>query len=109
MVKVTDEIVMESILGHCKHVEELINIFPNKEDILKEKMYRDVLCYHVLLIGEQSQDFTQSFIEAHKEINWDRIKRIHDRIYTEDVEILFDEVWNIAVNEIPDFYKSIQK
>ena len=109
MVKVTDEIVLESILGHCKNVEELIAKFPNKEDILKERMYKDVLCYHVLLIGEQSQDFTQAFIEAHKEVDWDKIKGIHDRIYNEDVDIIFDEVWNIAVNEIPRFFKSILK
>ena len=30
MVKVTDEIVLESIMSHCKKVEELITKFPKK-------------------------------------------------------------------------------
>ena len=109
MAKVTDEIVLGSVLAHCKHIEELTTKFRSKEDIIKDRIYKDLLCYHVLLIGEQSQDFTQAFIKARKDIDWDKIKGIHDRIYNEDIEIIFDEVWNIAVNEIPDFYKSLQK
>ena len=75
---------------------------------MKDRTQMDLLCYHVLLAGEQTQELSDKFTQKHNQIDWDNIRKIHDRMYNDDIEILFDVVLDIATNEIPSFFKYFQ-
>lgn len=63
-------------------------------------MIKDVLCFNLLQIGELSKKFGPNFIKEYGNAPWKDIKGMRDKIVHGYGTILFDKVWNTAINYI---------
>ena len=88
------------ILKHCNKILDKTNIL-TKEEYQNNEDYCDLICFHLLQIGELVKHLDSSFVLAHNQIPWGDIARTRDKIAHGYESIEVEKVWDIATIDVP--------
>lgn len=100
MVKDRNKGYLTHILKHCNRVQEKTNILTKKEYDNNED-YCDLICFHLLQIGELVKHLDESFVSTYNKVPWSQIARTRDKIAHGYESIESEKVWGIANIDIP--------
>lgn len=104
MVKDRNYGYLTHILKHCNKVIEKTNLL-TKEEYDNNEDYCDLICFHILQIGELVKHLDFSFVSTHDQVPWGDIARMRDKIAHGYESIELDKVWNIGVYDVPTLKK----
>ena len=84
-----------------------------KSITLEELKENEILCdsalFRLIQISENSGKLTQAFKESHKEIPWQAIKGMRNRIVHEYGNVEFDIVYQTITRDIPTICELLEK
>ena len=99
MVTTKEQGALLHIISHCLRIEEKTkglakDAFDASDDI------KDIVCFNLFQIGELAKSFSQEFILKHKEVPWNQIKGMRDRIGHGYGTISMERVWQTVVEDV---------
>jgi len=89
----------EAIGRFCEHVDE--------DQFLKDELRQSAVLQKLIVIGEAASHLASDVRERHKEIEWEDIVGFRNIAVHEYFAILWEIVWNTAVQDVPELYKKI--
>lgn len=99
MVETRDLGILENIKIHCNKIELKVSKL-TKEEYDKNEDYCDLICFHILQIGELVKHLTKEFTSSHQDIPWNKIARMRDKVAHGYGSISAKEVWDIAISDV---------
>lgn len=109
---------MDNVKNDAYYIQKMLKdirfIMEKTEGITLEVLEaNEVLCDSVLFrliqISENSGKLTQLFKDGHKEIPWQAIKGMRNRIVHEYGDVEFDVVYQTITEDIPDICRTLEK
>ena len=100
MVNYRDLGILECITNHCDRIEKITNGL-TKEEYLNNEDYREIICFHILQIGELVKHLSADFVKENKTIPWKKIAGMRDKVAHGYGTIDIEEVWKVAHNDVP--------
>ena len=100
MVTIKDQGILENIITHCEKIQLKISTL-TKEQYDANEENCDLICFHILQIGELVKHLTKEFSLTFSEVPWHKIARMRDKVAHGYNSIDSDEVWLIANNDVP--------
>lgn len=99
MVSVKERGLLINIIKHCKRIEEkMVNVdkstFDANDDI------KDVICFNLLQIGELVKGFDSKIINEYRDIPWNKVKGMRDRIAHGYGNMDMSRVWTTAYEDV---------
>lgn len=99
MLSIKTEGLLLNIVKHCKRIEDKIEsvdkqIYDSNDDI------KDVICFNLLQIGELVKGLEPEFIDTHKDIPWNKVKGMRDRIAHGYGTMDMNRVWLTASEDV---------
>ena len=88
------------VLKHCQKVQEKTNKL-TKNDYDNNEDYCDLICFHLLQIGELVKHLDASFVLTYNQVPWGQIARTRNKIAHGYESIESDKVWEMATLDIP--------
>jgi len=79
------------------------------EDLLRDTVMQDVLLRRIEVLGEITKRFPNEFKENYSNVPWASIAGTRDVIAHDYDGIDFKKVWEIAKEDVPEFYKEVIK
>ena len=77
-------------------------------ELEKNEILCDSVLFRLIQISENSVQLTPAFKEAHKDIPWQAIKGMRNRIVHEYGEVELDIVYQTITEDIPEIYKKLE-
>lgn len=103
-----NELYIQKILEHCERIEEAVSRFGDSfDDFAKDADYRDVICMNIFQIGELSNQISNDFKEIYRDIPWEQMYGIRNRLAHAYIDIDDSIVWDTVKNDIPKLKKKI--
>ena len=88
-----------NIVKHCKRIEEKIDNI-DKETYDTNEDIKDVICFNLLQIGELVKGLELEFCNTYKDIPWNKVKGMRDRIVHGYGSMDMNRVWLTAVEDV---------
>ena len=104
----TDEIRLRHILDAILFIEEF-SAGKTKENIYTDPMFRFSIERQLEIIGEASNNLSQSLISHYKDVPWPQIISFRNFIVHEYFGLDLDLIWNVIAVHIPPFKLQIEK
>ena len=99
MLTIKERGILENIIKHCNKIEEKTKNL-TYEKFLENEDLVDLVCFHILQIGELVKSFDKNFYSAFPEQPWSKIKGMRDVVAHGYGTIKRDEVWFVVANQI---------
>jgi|WetSurMetagenome_2_1015567.scaffolds.fasta_scaffold868296_1 uncharacterized protein with HEPN domain len=96
------------ILDIIKDIEESIKDI-SKDEFLGEKDIRDANVRRIEIIAETIKNMSSKTKNKYKNVGWEKIATIKDRISSHYFGINFDAVFELLKNDLPIFKEQILK
>ncbi len=96
------------ILDYINDIEESIYRI-NKSEFLKDKDVKESNIRRLEIIGEAIKNLSREIREKYKEVEWNKVAGMRDRIAHKYFDIDMDIVWETIKNKIPTLKKQIIK
>ena len=80
----------------------------NEEQFLREELRQSAVLQKLIIIGEAASRLPVDFRERHNEIEWEDIVGFRNIAVHEYFAILWQIVWNTAVQDVPELYTKIK-
>lgn len=106
MSKRTPELLVEDILESAIKIQKFTKGMSLDKFIHDEKTV-DAVIRNFEIIGEASNRLPEDFRARHKNIEWERIIGLRNRVIHEYFGIDHSIVWNIIKHYLPDLIKSV--
>ncbi|OGO27175.1 MAG: hypothetical protein A2136_11385 [Chloroflexi bacterium RBG_16_54_11] len=90
----------DAITRFCEPVDE--------EQFLRDELRQSAVLQKLIIIGEAAARLPGDFRANHKEIEWEDIIGFRNLVVHEYFAILWQIVWNTAIQDVPDLRKKIQ-
>ena len=100
MVTIKEKGILENIIIHCERIETKTAVITYVE-YLNNQDYCDLICFHILQIGELVKHFESEFVKTYTNVPWSDIAKMRDKVAHGYGTIKKDKVWGVAVNDIP--------
>ena len=108
MLNIKTKGLLLNIIKHSKRIEEKIENI-NKEIYDSSDDIKDVICFNLLQIGELVKGFELDFIDAYKDIPWNKVKGMRDRIAHGYGTMDMDRVWLTAIEDVKPLREYCEK
>lgn len=92
---------IQFLFEHTKDITE--------ENIDNDEVLLDSIMFRLVQISESSSKLTDDFKARHKEIAWQAIKGMRNKIVHEYGDIELSIVYTTVKNDIPELYKQLLK
>ncbi len=96
------------ILDVIKDIEESIK-YISKDEFLEEKDIRDANVRRIEIIAEAIKNISSNTKNKYKNVSWEKIATIKDRISNHYFGINFDAIFELLENDLPIFKEQILK
>lgn len=90
----------EAIGRFCEHIAE--------EQFLRDELRQSAVLQKLIVIGEAASRIPGDVRQSHKEIEWEDIVGFRNIAVHEYFAILWQIVWNTAVQDVPELGSKIQ-
>ena len=90
----------EAIGRFCEHIDE--------QQFLADELRQSAVLQKLIVIGEAASHLPIEAREKHKEIEWEDIVGFRNIAVHEYFAILWQIVWNTAIQDVPALYHQIQ-
>ena len=80
-----------------------------KEDFLADRQLRDAVVYNLQIIGEAAYKVSDTFKEAHPEIDWFKITGLRHRIVHDYRHVDDETLWRITQKYVPPLIEELRK
>ena len=91
-----------AILEAIERIEQYSKPHQSAEQWMNDQMAYDACLMNFVVIGEMTAKMSSSFLEQHKNMEWDKIKAFRNIIAHDYLGIDFKEVWQIVQNKLPE-------
>ena len=99
MLTVKEKGLLLNIIDHCKRIELKI-VGATRDSLNSDEDLKEIVCFHILQIGELAKKFELSFVEKHNSVPWRNIKGMRDVVAHGYGTIDLDKVWTVVSQEI---------
>ena len=107
--KKTDIFYLKNIISNCKFIlNEFLNI-KNKSEFIKDIKTQNAVMFSIIQIAENAKKTSEAFKESTKELEWVKMIAFRNMIIHNYDNVDLDRVYDIAKENIPKLYKSINK
>ena len=109
---------MDNVKNDAYYIAKILKdakfIISHTQDLtLKELEINEILCdsilFRLIQISENSAKLTSAFKSNHREISWQAIKGMRNRIVHEYGDIRLDIVYQTVTQNIPDLCERLEK
>ena len=104
MLKTKEKGLLQNIVRHCESIERIIKNL-TKEQFESDEDKRDLVCFHILQIGELAKHFDDNFIVNHSGVPWNKIKGMRDKVAHGYDTIKTERVWSTAIEDIEPLHE----
>ena len=98
---------LEDILLSIQRIQEYISDY-NFAQFKRDFKTVDAVIRNFEIIGEASKNLPEKIKEKYKEIPWDEMYRLRNRVTHEYFGIDYEIIWDIATNYLPENRESIE-
>lgn len=80
----------------------------DKPAFLADGKTQSAVCFEIAVIGETAKKLSEEFKNRHAEIPWRSMARMRDLLIHHSAVINPDEVWDVAVRDVPDLLTKLR-
>lgn len=104
-------IILLHLQGYCKEIKDTIEYIKNdKKKYDNNYIIRNSIAMDLFQIGELVKRLDNEFIEETKEtIEWNKIKGMRNRLAHQYLDIDYEIVYDVAINDVPKFQDFLEK
>ncbi len=104
MLKIKDQGILEAIVRHCDSIER-IKTNLSRDELDQDEDRRDLLCFHILQIGELVNHVTEEFKNSNNSMPWQKIVSMRNKVAHGYDTVDNDKVWDTVNNDINSLRK----
>lgn len=108
MLKIKEKGLLQNIIKHCESIERVIKNL-TKEQFESDDDKRDLVCFHILQIGELAKHFDDNFVKTYAGVPWNKIKGMRDKVAHGYDTIKTERVWATAISDITPLHEYCDK
>lgn len=101
-----DSVYIKHVLDAINDIDEFVKGM-NKETFLKNKAIKYAVVRSIEIIGEASKHLSKKFRDQHKEIQWDDICGMRDKLIHDYIGVDYAIVWQAIEKDIPSLKKKL--
>lgn len=105
-MKKEDSVYLKHILDAVNDIDEFVKDM-NKESFLSNKAIKYAVVRSIEIIGEASKHLSKNFREQHKDIRWEDICGMRDKLIHDYIGVDFSIVWKVIERDIPALKKKL--
>lgn len=104
---------MDKDLAYILHIRDAILLLEeytssmSKEEFAKNFLVRDGTVHQIQIIGEATKKLSEDFKNNYKDIPWNEIAKMRDRIVHHYFDIDINVVWDVVKYDIPSVKESV--
>lgn len=102
-----DKFYSEHMLDAVSAIREYVAGF-SEAQFKKTRLVQDGVIRQVLIIGEAAKKVSDGFKKKHKELPWQDMAGMRDKLVHDYFGVDIDEVWKTAKNDIPELKKYLE-
>jgi len=109
------EQIKKDPLVFIKHIRDSINEIDSftknvsKEKFIEEKLIQNAVIRSIEVIGEAVKNLPEGFRRKYKEIPWNKIAGMRDKIIHHYFGVDLETIWKVVKEDIPQLKKQIHK
>lgn len=103
-----DKVFVRHILERCIKINRVISS-TTQEEFLRDADKQDLVVHSLEIIGEATAHISDGFKKEHKNIPWREMKDLRNLLIHQYFRIDPEEIWTIAVTDIPELTKDLEK
>jgi uncharacterized protein with HEPN domain len=81
----------------------------SEEEFLHNELHQSAVLQKLIIIGEAVARLPENFRRNHSDIEWEDIVGFRNIAVHEYFAVLWEIVWNTAIQDVPELYKKIQR
>jgi len=81
----------------------------SKEKFMREKLIQNAVIRSIEVIGETVKNLPKSFTNKYKEIPWNKIAGMRDKIIHHYFGVDLETIWKVVKENVPELKKQIEK
>jgi len=99
-----------SLFDMVKAMQAIGRFVPGRtfEDYLTDEMFQSAVERKLEILGEAANRISSRFQEQHADIDWRNIVGLRNKVIHQYDELDYQEVWKIAINDVPLLLMQIQ-
>lgn len=97
------------ILDAVKNLQEACEKTATKEDFVKNEFVREYSARKIEIIGEASKHLSKELKAQLKNIPWNKISGMRDKLIHHYMGVDFNIVWDVIKSDIPELEKGLKK
>ncbi len=99
--KINDRARLELMREAIRNIEEFIEGTNSCESFISNKLLCHAVVYNLQCIGECSYKLSRSYVETHKEIDWEAIEGLRHVLVHDYYTVDLSTVWAILEKDLP--------
>ncbi|MBF0559368.1 MAG: DUF86 domain-containing protein [Nitrospirae bacterium] len=103
-----DSVYIKHILDAINDIDEFVKDM-NKENFLGNKAIEYAVVRSIEIIGEASKHLSKKFREQHRDIPWEDICGMRDKLIHDYIGVDYSIVWRAIERDIPPLKKKLLK
>ena len=107
-MKSKDRIILQKIIGYMNDIEKYTEGM-QATDFLDDKKTITACAFTVSQIGELSKEITNDTVKKYKNIPWNSMKGMRNRIVHDYENVDLSVLWGTIKNSLPELKLSIQE
>lgn len=101
-------VFLKHILDSINRIIEFTNNF-SKAQFLKSVKTQDAVIRRLEIIGEATKCLPKEFTERHREVPWNEIARMRDKLIHGYFGVDLNITWNVIKEDLPSLSKKIKE
>jgi|SRR3989344_2226982 len=107
-MKKDEHIFVHHILNSIKNIEEDTNNF-TKEEFFRARTIQDAVIRNIEIIGEACKNLPSEYKKKHKNIPWNDIIGMRDKLIHGYFGVDLKIVWNVVTTELPKLKQQLKE
>lgn len=107
-MKKEDSVYLRHILDAVNDIDEFVKDM-DKERFLSNKAIKYAVVRSIEIIGEASKHLSKKFREQHKDIRWEDICGMRDKLIHDYIGVDYSVVWKVVERDIPSLKKKLME
>ncbi|MBI4824872.1 MAG: DUF86 domain-containing protein [Nitrospirae bacterium] len=107
-MKKEDSVYLKHILDAVNDIDEFVKDM-DKKSFLSNKAIKYAVVRSIEIIGEASKHLSKKFRDQHKDIRWEDICGMRDKLIHDYIGVDYSIVWNVIERDIPSLKKKLHE